>query len=118
MFYLLLAQITDNLDNFKGAVFTVSNLFNMLSNFSCWFLRFALIALGIMIVVYGVMFILSRGNPTEMSGAKKALGWGIVGGLVIMGVFTIVLTIPQLLGTFSGQQVDFSPIVKIMTSCT
>lgn len=112
-----LAQITNNLGNAPGsAATTVTNLLNILRGLSCWFIRFGIIAVGVMTIVYGLMFLLSRGNSTAMLDAKKALTWGIVGGLVIMGVFTIILTIPALLSTLSGQAVDY-PIASILNNC-
>ena len=112
-----LAQITDNLQNAPGAALDIQGFFNLLSQLSCWFLRFGIIALGVMMIVYGTLFLKSRGNSTEFSSAKKAVGWGIVGGLVIMGVFTIILTIPELLKLGTSQPVDF-PFLKILNSCS
>ena len=47
------------------------------------------------------------GNPKEFGGAKKSLAWGLVGVLVIFGVFTIIFSIADLLG------VSY-PILRIM----
>lgn len=114
---ILLAQITTNLDNAPGIVFNVQNFFNLLTGLSCWFLRLGIIALGVMMIVYGLMFLKSRGSPTEFANAKKAFGWGIVGGLVIMGVFTIVLTIPELLKLGTSAPIDY-PLLKILNNCS
>jgi hypothetical protein len=53
---------------------------------------------AIMTVFYGIMFLKSRGSPQGMTQTKKALTWGIVGTLVIFGVFTIILSIAALVG--------------------
>jgi len=111
-----LAQITNNLGQFQGQELTVQSVFNIFRGLSCWFIRFAIIVLGIMMLVYGLLFFKSRGNSTEFTNARKALTWGIVGGLVIMGVFTIILTIPALLGSLTGQAVDY-PILLIFANC-
>ena len=105
------AGFTDYLGGAPGSVFTVQNLFNLASGLSCRFIQFGVIALGVMIVVYGLLFIKSRGNPTGMTDAKKALTWGVIGGLVIMGVFTIILTLGEIIG------VTNYPILKII-SCS
>lgn len=114
---ILLAQITDNLKNAPGAALDIQGFFNLLSKLSCWFLRFGIIALGVMLIVYGILFLKSRGSLTEFSSAKKAFGWGIVGGLVIMGVFTIILTIPELLKLWTAQPINY-PLLKILNNCS
>ena len=111
------AQITDNLKNAPGAALDIQGFFNLLSKLSCWFLRLGIIALGVMMIVYGLLFLKSKGSSTEFSNAKKAFGWGIVGGLVIMGVFTIILSIPELLKFGTSQPVDF-PLLKILNNCS
>lgn len=114
---ILLAQITDNLKNAPGAVLDIQGFFNLISKLSCWFIRFGIIALGVMMIVYGLLFLKSRGNSTEFGNAKQAFGWGIIGGLVIMGVFTIILTIPELLKFGTSQPIDY-PLLKILNNCS
>ncbi|MDO8496829.1 MAG: hypothetical protein Q7S43_05265 [bacterium] len=117
MEHIFLAQISDNLKNAPGAALDIQVFFNLLSKLSCWFLRFGIIALGVMIIFYGILFLKSKGSASEFSNAKKAFGWGIVGGLVIMGVFTIILTIPSLLGAINGTPISY-PILKILSNCS
>ena len=114
---IFLAQITDNLGSAPGAVFDIQSFFNLLSKLSCLFLRFGIIALGVMVIVYGILFLKSRGDSSEFSSAKKAFGWGVVGGLVIMGVFKIILTIPELLKLGTSVPIDY-PILKILNNCS
>jgi hypothetical protein len=114
---ILITQITDNLKNAPGAALDIQSFFNLLSKLSCWFLRFGIIALGVMIIFYGILFLKSRGSSTEFSNAKKAFGWGIVGGLVIMGVFTIILTVPELLKLGTSVPIDY-PLLKILNNCS
>src|SRR3989344_2615142 len=90
-----------------GQIITGQSVFNLIKNLSCYFLKFGMIAAVIAIVVYGIMFMKSRGNPQEFGGAKKSLAWGLVGVLVIFGVFTIIFSIADLLG------VSY-PILRIM----
>ena len=100
--------ITDNLGGAPGENFTVGKLLNLLDGVACWFIRLAIIAAGIMIVFYGILFLTSRGNPQVMATAKKALSWAIVGILVIMAVFTIILSVAAFIG------VDYHPIDRLI----
>jgi len=96
----VLAQIsfTNSLGNFPGGVFTIQNLVNLIRRLACYFLRFGIICVTIAFVVYGISFLTSRGNPQGFSMAKKSLTWGLIGGIVIFGVFTIILSVASLLG--------------------
>lgn len=89
---------TGYLDNLPGAQISLEWLFATLGSLACYLLQFAIISIGVMIVVYGIMFIKSRGNPQGVTTAKKSLTWGLVGGLVIFGVFTIILTLGDIIG--------------------
>lgn len=91
-------SFTTNLGNFPGGEFTVTMLINLVRRLACYFIQFGVIAVGVAFIIYGIMFLKSRGNPQEFGGAKKSLAWGIVGGLVIFGVFTIILTVSDLVG--------------------
>ena len=70
----------------------------MLSGFSCYAIRFALIIFAIMIVGTGIMFLLSRGNAQRLAGSKKAFLYALVGGLLSYGVYTIIYSILAFLG--------------------
>jgi hypothetical protein len=83
--------------NAPGGAFDVGWLYNLISNFACYFIRFAIIVFGVMLVIYGIMFFQSRGAAGGMVSAKKALTWGLVGGLVVFSVFTIVLSIATII---------------------
>ena len=95
-----LAQIDfgTNLRDYPGAEFTMDIFINLIGGLACNFIRFAIIAATIAVVVYGIMFLKSRGNPQEYGGAKKALIWGLVGVLVIFGVSTIILSVSNFVG--------------------
>ena len=105
----VLAQgFTDSLINFRGSEFNVQALFRLLNGLACWFIRAGIILIGVMMIVYGLLFLKSRGSPQGMNYAKQALAWGVVGGAVIFGVFTIILTLAYLL------DVDY-PITTLIT---
>jgi len=90
--------ITDNLGGAPGNAFTAEKLFRLLNGITCWFIRFAVIIIGVMVIIYGLLFFKSRGSPQGMAEAKKAFTWGLVGILVIMAVFTIILSVAALIG--------------------
>jgi len=120
-FYFLLSTsvfaqsiFTTGLSNSPGAVFTITNLIKLISGLACYAIRFAIIASVIALVVYGIMFLKSRGNPQEFGGAKKALTWGLVGVAVIFGVFTIILTVSSLVGYGATNYTGFNTISKII----
>ena len=89
---------TNYLDNSQGQEFNVQQLFNILNSLTCYFIQFAIIVFGGMLIIYGLMFFKSRGSPQGMTEAKKALTWGLVGGLVIFSVFTIILSVVSFIG--------------------
>src|SRR3989338_9172655 len=105
---------TSGLDDSPGAVATVTNLVKLIGSLACYFIRFGIIAAVIALVVYGIMFLKSRGNPQEFGGAKKALTWGLVGVAVIFGVFTIILTVSSLVGYGATNYTGFNTISKII----
>lgn len=91
---------TKNLgESYPGIVFTVTTLVSLISRLICYLIRFAIIAVLVAFIIYGLMFLKSRGSPQEFGGAKKAFIWGLVGGLVIFGVFTIILSVANIIGT-------------------
>ena len=70
----------------------------ILSGVACHGIRFAIILFAIVIVYVGIKFLLSRGNPTELNQVKKIFLTVLVGGLVVFGVFTIILSFSSYLG--------------------
>ena len=98
--YVVSAQsiFTDNLGSYPGGVFNITNLVNLIRRLACYFIQFGIIAVGVAFIIYGIMFLKSRGNAQEFGGAKKSITWGIVGGLVIFSVFTIILTVADFIG--------------------
>lgn len=72
---------------------TLQSVPKILSGLACYFVRFALILVGIAVILAGIIFILARGNPTAFADAKKNLLYVIIGGLVIYGVYTIILSV-------------------------
>ena len=92
------AQIIGDDLSGPGSDLDATRVVNIIRGFSCWLLRFAIITVSIVLVFYGILYLKSRGSPEGLSYAKKALKWGIVGSVVIFGVFTIVMSLAALLG--------------------
>lgn len=111
----VLAQtnFTTNLGDFPGGEFSATKLVNLVGGLACYFIRFGMVAVVVAFVVYGIMFLKSRGNPQEFGGARKSLAWGVVGGLVIFGVFTIILSVSEIVG-FGASNYTQYPILKII----
>ena len=105
---------TQYLPNSPGGEYDVAWLFRLLSRLTCYFIQFAIITFGVMLVVYGLMFFKSRGTPQGMTEAKKALTSGLVGGFVVFAVFTIILSLASTLEFFTGSVVDY-PITTWIT---
>ena len=70
----------------------------ILSGLACYGIRFAIILFTVALVYTGIKFLLSRGNPTQFTQARKTFLMVLWGGLVIFGVYTIILS----LGAFFG----------------
>ena len=88
------AQIlNDDLSQGPATNIDATGLVQLLGGIACWLLRFAIIAVSIAMIFYGILFLKGRGSPQGMTYAKKALTWGLVGGLIIFGVFTIILSV-------------------------
>lgn len=84
------------MDTFEN--FTLWQVPLILSRLSCYVFRLAAILFVIWTIYAGIKFILARGNPTAFSEAKKTFFYSLLGGLIIYGVYTIILSIAALLG--------------------
>ena len=100
---------TQFLGGAPGEILGIDWLFKFLSQLTCYFYRFAIITFGVMLIIYGLMFLRSRGSPQGMTEARKALTWGLVGGLIIFLAFSIVVSVPGVL-TFFGLEGQDYPI--------
>ena len=81
-----------------GIELTIQSVFGIITGLACYFTRFALVLMVVMIVFYGIKFMMSQGNQTKFDEAKKAFTWALVGVLVILGTYTIIATIANGLG--------------------
>ena len=85
-------------EEYTGIDLTIQSVFGIITGLACWFTRFALILMVVMIVFYGIKFMISQGDPTKFGEAKKSFLWALVGTLVILGTYTIILTIADFIG--------------------
>lgn len=81
-----------------GIDLTIQSVFGIITGLACWFTRFALVLMVVMIVFYGIKFMMSQGNPAKYGEAKTSFLWALVGVLVILGTYTIIATIANALG--------------------
>ena len=93
-----------------GEDLTVQRVLGIITGLACWFTRVALVLVVGALAFYALMFFASQGNPEKMTDAKKALGWGIVGIFVILGTYTIILTVAAAVGPAARGRINPIPI--------
>lgn len=86
-------------EEYEGIPLTIQSVFGIITGLACWFTRFALVLMVVMIVFYGIKFMMSQGNQTKFDEAKKSFTWALVGVLVILGTYTIIATVANGLGS-------------------
>jgi len=79
---------TSVFENFDG-----SQVPRIFARLSCYVVQFGIIMAGIAMILSGIIFLLSRGNPVALTGAKKTFTYALLGALIIYGVYTIILSI-------------------------
>ena len=87
-----------NLDNAPGINLSIDGLMNIIKGLACWIVNAALILIVVAVVFYGIQFLISRGDPGKVGDARKALTWGVVGIIVILGAYTIIATVGYYVG--------------------
>lgn len=81
-----------------GVALTFDRVIDILLGLTCYAAQLAGLLLIGALAFYGIQIILSRGNPDSFGAAKKSLGWAIVGGIVILGTYTIIATVATAVG--------------------
>jgi hypothetical protein len=81
-----------------GVDFTIQQVRNIIVSLACWTTQIAFFIIIFFILFYGFLFLKSQGNPGKVEEAKKALGYGIIGIIVILGAYTIIATVTNALG--------------------
>ncbi len=93
-----------------GETLTVQQVLGIITGLACWFSEIAMVLILGALAFYALMFMWSQGNPAKMGEAKKALGWGIIGIFVIMGTYTIILTVARAVGPTAEGRINPIPI--------
>jgi len=81
-----------------GVDLTIQKVFGIITGIACYLIRISIALVVIAIIFYGVKFLISQGDPTKVGEAKKALGWAVVGIVVIFGTYTIIKTVSNAVG--------------------
>lgn len=64
--------------------------------------RIGAIFLIVMLVWVGFLFVMARGNPEEISKARSALMWTVIGGLILLGAEAISQVIQSTVGSITS----------------
>ena len=75
-----------------------SDLGPILQNVINWILGIAGLLAVLMLVIGGVRYVISAGNPTQTEGAKKTIIYALVGIVVIILAYVLVNTVIGLFG--------------------
>ncbi len=71
----------------------INSLPEFLSAILAGVVQIGTIVLIMMLVYVGFLFVAARGNAEKLQGAKSALVWTVIGGLVLLGATSIQLVI-------------------------
>ncbi|MDR3548863.1 MAG: TrbC/VirB2 family protein [Candidatus Pacebacteria bacterium] len=77
----------------------VTSLPNLLSEILTYVQTLGGIALTIMLVYTGFLFVSARGNAEKLSQARSALLWTVVGGLLLLGASALATVITSTVST-------------------
>ncbi|MFZ3043888.1 MAG: hypothetical protein WA058_02140 [Minisyncoccia bacterium] len=72
---------------------TGATLNSLLTSILQFVVRIGSIVVILMLVYVGYLFVIARGAPTEISKAREALLWTIVGALILLGAQAIAMGI-------------------------
>ncbi len=90
--------LNENLSGAPGVDFTIDKVLKILLGISCWLSRTAIVVIVGALVVYAFLFFKSQGNPNTLKEAKTAMKWGLIGMVVIFGVYTIIKSVADAVG--------------------
>lgn len=90
--------LADEYSNLPGADLTITSIEDIIQGLACWIYRIAFLLIIIFIVLTGIRYISSGGNPTKLTSAHQSFKWVVIGAVVILGVGVIIATIANFLG--------------------
>ena len=92
------SSVSGSAGDAPGVDFTIQQVRNIIVGLACWLTQISFFVIVIFILFYGFLFFKSQGNPAKVDDAKRALGYGIIGMIVILGAYTIIATVTNALG--------------------
>ncbi len=100
--YLVLADTANSNQPAPGIDLTITQLFGILTGLACWMSRFIIVFMTMIIIWYGIQFLLSRGDPSKFKTAKQGLNYAIIGILIVLGANTIIATVGNAVDAAGG----------------
>src|SRR3989344_8512482 len=85
--------LTNNLSGAPGVNLTIQGVFDILVRMTCWGSRMALLVIVISLVYYAIMYFKGQGSPQSIGEANGAFKWGLIGSIVVFGVYTIIKSV-------------------------
>lgn len=83
----------DSLNGAPGVNLTIQGLMGIIVGVACWLTRIAIVFIVIALIVYGIQFLISRGDSGRFTKAKDSFKYGLWGIVVILGAYTIIATV-------------------------
>ena len=80
----------------------VDSIQGLLTTVLSYVVQIGTVIIVLMMVWTGFKFVLARGNPTELQGARKMLLWTIIGALVILGAQIIAMGVQSTITAISA----------------
>jgi hypothetical protein len=65
-------------------------------------IRIGIIVIVLVLVYVGYLFVIARGAPGELSAAKKALLWSLIGALILLGAKGISVALQATVASVTG----------------
>jgi len=93
------ANAATGTDGLPGEDLAIQDVFNIINGLACWLTRIATAVMVIFLVLAGLRYMAVRGDPSKLVVAKKNLRYVLIGILVIMGVYVIIATVANSVGT-------------------
>lgn len=82
----------------QGVDLTVDKVIETITRLVCWFAQAASTLMVIAIIYYGIRITMAGGDETKLTENKKALGWALVGLVVLLGSYVIIATVASAVG--------------------
>ncbi len=94
---ITLAQGTKQLNNPLGGFSTIDGLLVAVLNVV---IIVAMPIVALYIIYAGFMYVAARGNPEKTQEASRALTFGVIGGVIIVGAIAILTMVQSLVAEF------------------